>query len=413
MPRQLSTPRAVALYVGALFGPGLLLLPALAARIAGPASILAWLTLLVLSALFAVVFTGLGVRFGGRSGVTGYVRAGFGARTGRVATWCFASGVVLGAPVVCLIGGGYVAALIGAGRVVTVLVAVAMVVLVVAMTLGGTRASARVQFGLVCGLVLLVAVAVVGSAGAWHVDRWTPFAPHGWRAVGSAAATLMLSFVGWEAIAPMTARLREPARQLPRVIGWAFAVTACGYLALAVSTVSVLGADAGGNAPLAELMEVAVGPAGRIVAAVAAIGLTLAAVNAYVCGAAEMVADLNATPRARAVLPVAILAVGSVLLGLAAAGLLSTQRLVGLPTTLFLVAYLLCMLSAVRLLRGAVRGAAALAAAVVAGVLVFCGWPIAVAAAIAVLACLRRGRIPSPAPHIAAESVVDAALRCG
>jgi amino acid permease len=36
----LSVPRASALYIGALFGPGLLLLPGLAAQQAGPASII-------------------------------------------------------------------------------------------------------------------------------------------------------------------------------------------------------------------------------------------------------------------------------------------------------------------------------------------------------------------------------------
>ncbi len=56
----LSVPRATALYIGALLGPGLLLLPGLAAEQAGPASIIAWVALLGLSALFAAVFAALG-----------------------------------------------------------------------------------------------------------------------------------------------------------------------------------------------------------------------------------------------------------------------------------------------------------------------------------------------------------------
>ena len=312
MANQLSTPRAAALYIGALLGPGLLLLPGLAARIAGPASILAWFGLLLLSALFATVFSSLGVRFGSRSGVAGYVTRAFGPRAGRAATWCFVSGVVLGAPMVCLIGGGYVASLFGGGRVVTMLIALAMLVLVVVLTMGGTRTSSTVQCALVVVLVVLIAIAVLGSSGRLRADRWTPFAPHGWASIGSAAAVLMLSFVGWEAIAPMTGRLREPARQLPRIIAIAFAVSAISYLALAAATVGVLGADGGGRAPLAALIEVAIGPAGRVVAAVAAVGLTLAAVNAYVSGAAEMVAELHPSPRTRGALPIAIGAVGVV-----------------------------------------------------------------------------------------------------
>ena len=142
-------------------------------------------------------------------------------------------------------------------------------------------------------------------------------------------------------------------------------------------------------------MRLAVGAPGRGIAAVVAVGLTLAAVNAYVSGAAEMVAELRPATSARAVLLVAIGAVGVLALVLFAAGALATDRLVGLPTTLFLVVYLLCMLAAARLLRGAGRAAAVVAAIAVTGVLAFCGWPLVVAAGVAALACAAQGRIPS------------------
>ncbi|MGH3410215.1 MAG: hypothetical protein ACRDRJ_48120, partial [Streptosporangiaceae bacterium] len=71
VPGSLSVPRGAALYIGALLGPGLLLLPGLAAAQAGPASILAWLGLIGLSGLLAVVFAALG-RAIGSGGVVGY-----------------------------------------------------------------------------------------------------------------------------------------------------------------------------------------------------------------------------------------------------------------------------------------------------------------------------------------------------
>jgi amino acid efflux transporter len=49
MAPTLTTRSGAALYVGAVLGPGVLLLPALAAEAAGPASILAWVALLALS----------------------------------------------------------------------------------------------------------------------------------------------------------------------------------------------------------------------------------------------------------------------------------------------------------------------------------------------------------------------------
>jgi amino acid efflux transporter len=407
---RLTTARGAALYIGALLGPGLLLLPGLAAAEAGPASVLAWAGLLVLSGLFAVVFGSLGRGFPSAGGVIGYVRAGLGERAGVITGWSFLAGVVAGAPVVCLIGAGYVTELTGGGRLTRALIATLLLAAVIALAAGGLRSSATAQLLLVGLLLGVVVVAVAGSAGSSHAANWTPFAPHGWQAVGHAASTLMLSFVGWEAVAPLTNRFADPGRQLPRVIGIALAVTSVLYLGLAIATVSVLGAGAGISAPLAALLRDAAGPAGTVAAAVAAVVLTLGAVNAYVTGAAEMALELTrpADPRAAAG-PVtrpaprflAVIAVfGLALIALYGFGLASPAALVAIPTTLFLAVYLGCMTSAVRILRGPARLAAVPAAVIVAVVLGYCGLallaPLAVIAAVCaappIAAAVRAGR---------------------
>ena len=72
-----------ALYVGAVLGPGVLLLPALAAQAAGPASVLAWVALLAASLAIAATFAALGVRHPVAGGAAAYVRAAYGRRPGR------------------------------------------------------------------------------------------------------------------------------------------------------------------------------------------------------------------------------------------------------------------------------------------------------------------------------------------
>jgi amino acid efflux transporter len=399
----LTTARGAALYIGALLGPGLLLLPGLAAAEAGPASVLAWAGLLVLSGLFAVVFGSLGRGFPSAGGVIGYVRAGLGERASAVAGWSFLAGVIAGAPVVCLIGAGYVTELTGGGRMTRALIGTALLLAVMALAAGGLRASATAQLLLVGLLIVVVVVAVAGSARWSHTANWTPFAPHGWQAVGHAASTLMLSFVGWEAVAPLTTRFTDPSRQLPRVIGTALAVTSVLYLGLAVATISVLGAGAGSSAPLAALLRDAAGPAGTAAAAVAAVVLTLGSVNAYVTGAAEMAVELTRTagtrtaaaPAAAAGRPAprllaAIAGSGLALISLYGLGLASPAALVAIPTTLFLVVYLGCMTSAVRVLRGPARLAAAPAAVIVAVVLAYCGWALLAPLAVIVAAAAAR-----------------------
>ena len=414
-PQRLTTARGAALYIGALLGPGLLLLPGLAAAEAGPASLLAWAGLLGLSALFAVVFTALGRAFPSAGGVIGYVAAGLGARQGLAAGWSFLAGVIAGAPVVCLIGAGYLTELTGGGRTGQAVIAAALLLTVLALAAGGMRTSATAQLLMVNLLIVVVIVAVAGSAASAHAANWTPFAPHGWLAVGHAATTLMLSFVGWEAVAPLTAQFADPARQLPRVVGITLAVTSVLYLGLAVVTIAVLGTGGGSMAPLAELLRRAIGPAGTAAGAVAAIVLTLGAVNAYVNGAAAMTGRLLGGPRrpagtaarpaaaeangrrpGRLLLLAAIAGTGLPLIALYGVGLVSPVSLVAIPTTLFLTVYLGSMLAATRVLRGLARLAAIPATAATAIMLAYCGWALAVPAAIiavvTVTGSIRRSR---------------------
>ena len=418
---RLTTARGAALYIGALLGPGLLLLPGLAAAQAGPASLLAWAGLLGLSAHFAVVFTALGRAFPSAGGVIGYVAAGLGARQGLAAGWSFLAGVIAGAPVVCLIGAGYLTELTGGGRVGQAVIAAALLLTVLALAAGGMRTSATAQLLMVSLLIVVVIVAVAGSAASAHAANWTPFAPHGWLAVGHAATTLMLSFVGWEAVAPLTAQFADPARQLPRVVGITLAVTSVLYLGLAVVTIAVLGTGGGSMAPLADLLRRAIGPAGTAAGAVAAIVLTLGAVNAYVNGAAAMTGRLlggrrprrpagtaaarpaageadgrRPRPPGRLLLLAAIAGTGLPLIALYGVGLVSPVSLVAIPTTLFLAVYLGSMLAATRVLHGLARLAAVPATAATAVMLVYCGWALAVPAAIiavvTVTGSIRRSR---------------------
>jgi amino acid efflux transporter len=390
-PPPLSVSRGAALYIGALLGPGLLLLPGLAAAQAGPASVLAWAALIGLSAMLAAVFTALGRAVPSAGGVAGYTAAGLGRRAGAVAGWCFLAGVVCGAPIVCLIGASYVTELVGGGQLMRAAVAAALLLAVLGLALGGVRATTLAQLVLIALLIVVVVIAVAGSATADRAANWAPFAPHGWLAVGRAASTLMLSFVGWEAVAPLTTRFRDPARQLPRVTGIAFGTTALLYLGLATATIGALGRGAGTDVPLAALLRLAVGPAGRAAAAVAAIVLTLGATNAYLTGAGQMITQLTAGRRAaRSSRPFLLLiaAAGLTLIGLYALHIVSTAGMVALPVTMFLCVYLGCTASAARILTGPARVAAIPAVLAVAGMMAWCGWALAAAAAVAAAAAL-------------------------
>ncbi|WP_213012065.1 APC family permease [Paractinoplanes toevensis] len=377
---KLSVAQGTALSVGAVLGTGVISMPALAAGVAGPASLVAWAALILLSAPLAWTFAALGARHPDSGGVSTYVRLAFGPRAAAAVGWCFYFAVPLGAPAAAAFAGGYVADVAGGGQATVLVTFLGSVGAVYAMNWFGLRISGRVQLVLTGVLAVLLLITVVTALPHADLGNLTPFAPHGWAGVGAAAAVLVWGFAGWEAVSSLSPDYRNPRRDVPRATAVAVAVVGALYLAVAVTSVLVLGPALGDSqAPLADLLAVGVGGPVRIVTAVVAVLLTVGAMNAYFAGASRL-----GTALARdGALPARVFGTerGSLTFVLAGS-LVSVLLPIALHTSMLLVTgcftlvYVLGTAAALRLLpRGAARGWAAVAFLAVIVLLVLTGLP--------------------------------------
>ncbi|EXG79751.1 APC family permease [Cryptosporangium arvum] len=395
-----------AMYVGAVLGTGVIALPALAAEVSGPASLLAWVLLVVASAPLAATFAALGARYPDAGGVSTYARLAFGPSAASVVGWCFFFAVPPGAAAAALFAGAYVESATGGGRALT---AIALIVGAGVTNAYGVRLSGRVQFGLSLLLVAFLLVAVVLSGPHFRTGNLTPFAPHGWGAIAPTVALLVWSFVGWEAITHLTAEFRRPERDLPRATAAAVVVVGVLYLAVAFAVIGVLGSAAGESAaPLGELLAAALGGDARLLAALAALLLTFGTINTYFAGAAKLGAALgrdgalpawlgrgsSAGEVPRRSLGVLVVAVLAALIGVLAAGI-GPGPLVLATTGLFVTVYAVGVAAAVKLLRGRPVAVAALGIVLVLTVLTgkYLLWAAVVAAG--ALLYLRVRRMPA------------------
>jgi amino acid efflux transporter len=291
---KLTVLQGAALYVGAVLGTGVIALPALAAEVAGPASLLAWLALVILSAPLAATFAALGARYPDAGGVATYARQAFGPRAAAIVGWCFYFAVPAGAPAAAMFAGAYVAAAVGGGEHTVMATSAALLIVVAAANAFGVTVSGRMQLVLSSLLAALLVTAVAASVPHAQASHLHPFAPHGWLAVVPAAALLVWSFAGWEAITHLAGEFKHPARDLPLASTIAVVVVGVLYLAVAAASVLVLGPGAGrSSAPLAELLVLGIGGNIRFLAACAALLLTLGTMNAYFAGAAKLGAALG------------------------------------------------------------------------------------------------------------------------
>ena len=357
-----SVAQGAALTIGAVLGTGVISLPSLAAGIAGPASLFAWLLMVLLSIPLAHTFAALGARYPDAGGVSTFVRRAFGDRAGTAVGWSFYFAVPVGAPPAAMFAGGYVADTLGGGRATTIATAAVLIVGVAVMNAFGVRISGRVQLIFAAVLVALLVIAVIAALPKAHLQNLSPIAPHGWWAIVPAAAVLVWAFAGWEAVTSLSADYARPRQDIPRATAIAVLVVGVLYLAVVATSLLVLGPAAGrSGAPLADLLAAGLGRPARWITMVVAVLLTVGAMNAYFLGGSKLGAALGrdgSLPKWFAVtrreVPLRSLGIVAALAltttAVAAIGRLDLSTLVLLATGAFTLIYLFGTAAAVRLL---------------------------------------------------------------
>jgi amino acid efflux transporter len=386
---RIGLPTASALYIAAVLGTGILVLPSLGVDAAGPASILAVAIVLVLSIPLAGTFAALAGRYPDGGGVATFVRLALGDTAARATGYWFLFGVGFGAPVVAALGGEYLSAAVGLDRAWVAVIGLGFLATALALSLLGLRVSGSVQLGLSALLVAVVVAVIMSAAPAVEAANFTPFVPHGWGGVALAISLFVWAFAGGEAITHIAHEFRNPRRTIVWATVIGMTVVGLAYLALQFVTVGVFGAaGARSEAPLIDLVAVnwpAIGPA--LVGGIATI-IALGVLNVYVPAFANLAASLGRDrhlPRwfakggeAGAVPRRAIALIAVLMLGYASVYFvfgLDMQTFILIHTASMVSLYFLGMVAAVRLLaRFTVGWWMAVVSVLLTGVLLVLAW---------------------------------------
>lgn len=393
---------ASALYVAAVLGTGILVLPGLAADAAGPASVLAVAAVLLLSIPLAGTFAALAARYPDAGGVATFVRLALGETAARATGYWFFFGVGFGAPVVASLGGEYLAAALGLGREFVPVVGFTFFAITFVLAAFGLKVSGPVQLVLSGLLVVVVVLVVTSAVPAAAPARFEPFLPHGWAGVGAAISLFVWAFAGWEAVTHIASEFRNPRRIIPLATGIAIAVVGLAYLALQFATVGVLGATGGSSTvPLIDLVAITLPGFGPLVVGTIAAVVVIGVLNAYLPAFANLGASLGrdghlprwfARGAAAGEVPRRALALFAVQMVVYIAVFfvfhLDLQTFILIHTSSMVAVYAVGMVAALRLLPrfGAGWWMAAVSVVLTAGLLLLAGWHLVVPAILALIA---------------------------
>jgi amino acid efflux transporter len=276
---------AVALYASSVLGSGILVLPGLAARIAGPGSILAWILLSFASYPFAFTFANLSARHPESGGVYAFAKEAFGLQTATVTGWLFALWVITGAPAVSLIAASYLGYAFPLDRLETFIIASGIIIAAFIVNYRGIVISNKIQLATIGCIVALLLAAIAFSSVFVKVQNFSPFLPNGLLPVGTAAALIFWSYLGYENVSNVAEEFENPKRDFHRSIILSVVLISVLYVSVSFVTIGTKAYLAGGSiAPFAAILSNVLGRYGAAGAAILAVFIIFGAANAYTTG---------------------------------------------------------------------------------------------------------------------------------
>ncbi|WP_351015255.1 L-methionine/branched-chain amino acid transporter [Shewanella sp. AC91-MNA-CIBAN-0169] len=349
-----------------LLGTGVFILPQMTIEVAGSGSLLAWLLLTVAIIPVALVFGLLASRFPHAAGPAYFIEKAFGATAGRTIGLIFLLVIPIGAPAAILMTFQFLEALIsisGLGQLVAELLIVAVLLL---LNIKGIQVSAKLQFALT--LLIVSVVAILFGASGLNVDQLQTFA-HGSHPQFSGVMLAMgigfWSFLGIEAMTHLASDFRQPEKDLlPAMMMGTVLVgviyLACTFLLLMVPT------EGDGLAMISAfdylLSNTFLGGYGAYIIGVLGIASGLATVNVYAASAARLLWSFSK----EGILPryfdklnphgvpfralFAILGAMAVVIIVTFYSTQELEDLIAWSNGVFVIIYLLAMLSAAKLL---------------------------------------------------------------
>ncbi len=289
--RKVITVRhAVAIYISSVLGAGILVIPGLAARTAGPASLLAWAFLSVASYPFAFTFSSLSARKPESGGIYSFAKESFGRGISSMTAWLFVAWVVLGAPAITLAAGSYLAYAFPISGPEVFVVAAGILLSAYGVNLRGIRLSGRVQVAMVVAMVGILSLGVVASSPRVSASNFSPLFPDGFASVGVASALIVWSYLGYENVSNIAEEFKDPKRDFGRSVTFSVVLISALYMAVAFTVVGTGAyASGGGVTPFAEMMSNVFGTYGGVAVSILAVIIIFSTVNAYTAGMGRVV----------------------------------------------------------------------------------------------------------------------------
>lgn len=304
--RDLSFLGIVSLGVGAMIGAGVFILTGLAAGLAGPALMLAFVLNGIIALIVGGCYAELCAMMPQVGGAYVWARTGLGRGVGFHVGWmswfahsvaCALYAVAFGSFLIELVAPG------GGNEAAATISACAIAVILLLVNYMGASDMGRLEVFVTTFKVFILMI-VVGFGAVLILGRpdvgvssYTPFFPEGGRGLVSAMGLTFVAFEGYEIIVQTAEEVRDPERLIPRAIFLSIAIVVVVYLLVSWVILGAIEAPEGmqvyqylgslGELGLSEATSQFV-PKGRELLLIAGLASAASALNATIFGSTRI-----------------------------------------------------------------------------------------------------------------------------
>jgi amino acid efflux transporter len=296
LSREITTLNLVAYYFSTVVGAGIFIVPVLAARIAGPASIASWIIAILLAYPFAMIFAHISQRYQVSGTIQRFVEDTTSIKFGKSMALFLVFSAMVGNFLLGYTSAGYICELLDVQNSnVIYLIAFMVMCASCLFNMANIGLSSNVQTFCVFVLISVVSAAVISSVPNFEVSHLEPFMPNGYSSILAASVLCFYSVTGWENVVAMAEEVKDPVKTYKKAIKIALTLIAFFYLSLVVTMILVMTSDQIDEKVtiMSALLSLSLGKNAGVVGAFIAIFLLFLGSNAWVMGTSRLIFALS------------------------------------------------------------------------------------------------------------------------
>jgi amino acid transporter/nucleotide-binding universal stress UspA family protein len=255
LSRELSLFTVTMIGIGGMIGAGIFVLTGIAAGIAGPALILAFLLNGVVTSLTAMSYAELGSALPGAGGGYQWIKEALGGTLGFVSGWMSWFAQAVAGSLYALAFGRFAAELVHVAGIPTFSLTINqisllfMTLIIITFTIinyiGSSETASVGNTLTVIKIVILGLLVIFGALAMSRMDGWqdrftTGFLPNGLVGVFIAMGFTFIAFEGYEIIAQSGEEVLDPIRNIPKAIFISISVAVVVYILVGIVAVGAI-----------------------------------------------------------------------------------------------------------------------------------------------------------------------------